>query len=428
MAEEWALLDSGATENFIDAKIVVKMHLGTQKLVIQWPVYNVDGSPNWNGVITHAVDLLIKQGNWKERQHFYITNLGKDTFILRYPWFRTFNPTIDWANGKISGPLVKMETIWFGIYQEAQKWIKEKKNNDLLISKADSPLWSRVTTPTKECGWVEINHANTVIDMAHQYVKEHAKEEVKLPEQFKRDTSVCSDKEANKFPPSWPWDHKIDLIADAPASFNCKVYPMLQKEQEAEDKFLDENLAKGYIVSSESPYRFSTFMVPKKDSNKKRYIIDYWPLNAITRKDVIPLPNLAHCIEDLQGMELFSKFNMQWGYNNIWIRDGDQWKGAFKTRRGLFEPKVMFFGMCNSPAAFQWFMNTALEPWYQKYGRKKGKNYIEWHCHCNIAHGNRSSHCNGWQPLWYSCCPWTSPQTVKICLLTTTNGFPWCLH
>ena len=76
-------------------------------------------------------------------------------------------------------------------------------------------------------------------------------------------------------------------------------------------------------------------------------------------------------------MEVFSKFDMQWGYNNIRIRESDQWKGAFKTRRGLFEPKVMFFGMCNSPAAFQRFMNTILEPWYQKWGQKKGKNYMD---------------------------------------------------
>ena len=74
---------------------------------------------------------------------------------------------------------------------------------------------------------------------------------------------------------------------------------MSKKEQEVEDKFLDENLAKGYIVPSESPYGFSTFMVPKKDSDEMCYIIDYWPLNQVTRKDVTPLPNLAQCIEDL---------------------------------------------------------------------------------------------------------------------------------
>jgi hypothetical protein len=143
---------------------------------------------------------------------------------------------------------------------------------------------------------------------------------------------------------------------------------MSRKEQEEENKFLDDNLAKGYIEPSDSPYGFSTFMVPKKDSDELRYIIDYRPLNAVTHKDVTPLPNLAECIEDLQGMELFSKFDVRWGYNNIRIRNEDRWKTAFKTRRGLFQMLVMFFGMCNSPAAFQRFMNAIFEPWYQKYG------------------------------------------------------------
>jgi len=60
-------------------------------------------------------------------------------------------------------------------------------------------------------------------------------------------------------------------------------------------------------------------------------------------------------------MELFSKFDIQWGYNNICIREGNQWKAAFKTHQGLFEPKVMFFGMSNSPASFQCFMNSILQ-------------------------------------------------------------------
>ena len=202
-----------------------------------------------------------------------------------------------------------METICFRIYKQAWKWLEQKQEDDLLINQIESPPWSRVTTP-KEQGQVEINCANTVIEMAHQYVKTHKKEEVKLPEEFKEHEALFSDEEAKKFPPSRPWDHKIELTADAPFSFNCKIYPMSIKEQEAEDQFLDENLAKGYIVPSNSPYGFSTFMVPKKDSSKLRYIIDYRPLNAVTRKDITPLPNLAKCIEDLQGNELFSKFDI----------------------------------------------------------------------------------------------------------------------
>jgi len=119
------------------------------------------------------------------------------------------------------------------------------------------------------------------------------------------------DEEANTFPPGQEeGDYKIELLETAPASFNCKVYPLSKAEQEAEDKFLDENSAKGYIILSNSPYGFSTFMVPKKDLKEKRYIINYRPLNAVTRKDVTPLPNLAQCIKDLQELEIFSKFDI----------------------------------------------------------------------------------------------------------------------
>ena len=99
-------------------------------------------------------------------------------------------------------------------------------------------------------------------------------------------------------------------MENAPTSFNCRTYPLSKKEQAAEDKFLDENLAKGYITPLDLLYGFPTFMIPKKDSDEMRYIIDYQPLNAVTRRDVTPLPNLAQCIENLQGKELFSKFDV----------------------------------------------------------------------------------------------------------------------
>jgi hypothetical protein len=111
--------------------------------------------------------------------------------------------------------------------------------------------------------------------MAHKYTDENPKEQVVLLEEFKQHASLFSDEEAKNFPPAQPWDHKIELTEDAPASFNQKIYPMLRKEQEEENKFLDDNLAKGYIEPSDSPYGFSTFMVPKKDSDELRYIIDY---------------------------------------------------------------------------------------------------------------------------------------------------------
>ena len=76
-------------------------------------------------------------------------------------------------------------------------------------------------------------------------------------------------------------------------------------------------------------------------------------------------------------MELFCKFDIYWGYNNICTCKGDQWKATFKTCQGLFEPKVMFFGISNSPASFQQFMNSILKELYEHF-KKKGILEI-WH-------------------------------------------------
>ena len=100
---------------------------------------------------------------------------------------------------------------------------------DFTISRGVCPPWSGVTSEEIQSGWVEINHANTAIKMAHKYA-EDKKEEVQLPEEFKQHAALFSNKEVSKFPSSCEWDHKIELTEHAPASFNCKVYPMLRKE------------------------------------------------------------------------------------------------------------------------------------------------------------------------------------------------------
>jgi hypothetical protein len=65
-------------------------------------------------------------------------------------------------------------------------------------------------------------------------------------------------------------------------------------------------------------------------------------------------------MHNLAGKKLFTKFDIQWGYNNVCIK-GDECKGAFKTSKGLFKPTVMFFGLTNSPATFQTMMDDIFQ-------------------------------------------------------------------
>jgi hypothetical protein len=74
-------------------------------------------------------------------------------------------------------------------------------------------------------------------------------------------------------------------------------------------------------------------------------------------KNTYPLPLVSDLLDKLKGTNIFTKLDIRWGYHNIRIKEGDKWKGAFKTNKGLFEPTIMFFGLCNSPATFQAMMN-----------------------------------------------------------------------
>ena len=130
-----------------------------------------------------------------------------------------------------------------------------------------------------------------------------------------------------------------------------KTYNLTLEEQVELDKFLKENLEKGYIQPSQSSMCSPFFFVGKKDG-WLRPCQDYCYLNEHTVKNAYTLPLIGELLDKLKGAWRFTKLDIQWGYNNVWIQDGNQWKAAFKMNKGLFEPTVMFFGMCNSPATF----------------------------------------------------------------------------
>jgi len=98
------------------------------------------------------------------------------------------------------------------------------------------------------------------------------------------------------------------------------------------------------------------FFIKKKDGSLQ-LVQDYRALNTVTVKNRYPLPLISELVSQLHGAKYFTKLDVWWGFNNVRIKPGDEWKAAFRTNRSLFEPLVMFFGMTNSPATFQTMMN-----------------------------------------------------------------------
>jgi len=135
---------------------------------------------------------------------------------------------------------------------------------------------------------------------------------------------------------------------------------MTIKEEETLNEWLDEQLKAGLIVESSSKYALPCFFIPKKDGTLQ-LVQDYQKLNQHTIKDKTPLPLIAEVINKLKEAKYFNKLDLIWGYNNVQIKEGDEWKAAFLTNKGLFKPKVMYFGLCNSPATFQQMMNSVFQ-------------------------------------------------------------------
>ena len=125
------------------------------------------------------------------------------------------------------------------------------------------------------------------------------------------------------------------------------------------DKQIEEMLKKDVIQPSSSPWASAIVMVTKKDGSK-RFCVDYRKLNDITVKDAYPLPRIDASLDQLAGAKWFSCLDLNSGYWQVEVDADDRAKTAFVSRKGLFEFKVMPFGLCNAPATFERLMEAVL--------------------------------------------------------------------
>ena len=111
------------------------------------------------------------------------------------------------------------------------------------------------------------------------------------------------------------------------------------------------------VQPSKSPQASPFFFVEKKDTKKLQPCQDYQYLNEFTKPNAYLQLLITDPMITLKGSKYFTKLDIRWGYNNVRIKEGNEWKAAFITNKGLFEPTVMFFGLRNSPATFQAMMD-----------------------------------------------------------------------
>jgi hypothetical protein len=257
------------------------------------------------------------------------------------------NSTIDWHSGEmeiLNSPeqfTPSPSYVLKANHSERRAWIK-----------------ARIVTDISDKIWICARYTLS-IKLAVKAGKGKAKktfEELVLKE-YQCHAKVFSESESLRLPKHQSWDHTINLKSDAPETLKMKVYPMPINEQKTLNQFIQENLEKGYIVPPKSPMASSVFFVKKKTGDLS-LIQDYRKLNSITVKNRYPLPLALDIVNKLWNAKIFTKFDIHWGYHNVRIKEGNEWKAAFIINQGLFEPRIMFFGLTNSPAIFQALMNA----------------------------------------------------------------------
>ncbi|WVZ94173.1 hypothetical protein U9M48_040099 [Paspalum notatum var. saurae] len=158
-------------------------------------------------------------------------------------------------------------------------------------------------------------------------------------------------------PPDRDVEFRIDLVLGT-APVSKRPYRMAPDELKELKTQLQEQLDKGFVRPSSSPWGCPALFVEKKDQSGKRLYVDYRPLNAVTVKNKYPLPHIDFLFDQLGGATVFSKIDLRSGYHQIKVQEEDIPKTAFSTRYGLYEYLVMSFGLTNAPAFFMYLMNS----------------------------------------------------------------------
>jgi transposase InsO family protein/predicted aspartyl protease len=348
-----ALLDSGATGCYIDDGFVKAKGLNLETLPHAIPVYNADGSRNEAGPIRTVVKLRLQIDGHAEIFSFAVTNTGKSDVIIGFDWLHKHNPSIDWKLGKITFDKCPATCYLSDFGKEPED---EKVEDEETVEEGDR-IWLKRIEELEEEQFLRAysTHAQKFAEEAMKSTRQKSLEEI-VPGYCLPDfLSVFEKTTFDKLPERKRWDHAIELKPGT-EPFNSKIYPLSVDEQKELDKFIEEHLQSGRIRPSKSPIASPFFFIKKKDGSL-RPVQDYRKLNEMTIKNRYPLPLISEVIHKLRRAKIFTKLDVRWGYNNVRIKEGDEWKAAFITNRGLYEPLVMFFGLTNSPATFQTMMN-----------------------------------------------------------------------
>lgn len=314
--------------------------------------------------VSHVTSFSLDIGAHKNGKAFayVVPNLTED-LILGRPWTRQEGATIDEKSCRLvflDGTSVLSDE---GMNGESDPAIKNFRVAQVMSS-TYAGLARRSRRPNSDIEVFAASLADIEKALRTKPMLSLAEIVNRLPEHYRKYTSVFDPKEAAKLPPHRPGiDHEIPLELDNDGRQKevpwGPLYGMSRDELLVLRKELTRLLDNDFIRESKSPAA-APVLFAKKPGGGLRFCVDYRGLNAITRKDRYPLPLIRETLAALNKAKWLTKLDVSAAFHRVRVAKGDEWKTAFRTRYGLFEWKVCPFGLTGSPATFQRFLNWIL--------------------------------------------------------------------
>jgi hypothetical protein len=229
-AEITALVDSGATENFMNLTYAKWLRLPIKKLPNPRKLFDVNGTENKAGELLFYTDLQVRSGGQNTTLRFFLSDLREHKAILGYSWFAAVQPHIDWKKG----------------------WIDHTQLP--IILRAQNAQHAQFVLRTHNIPWVQPPHQYYIgraTIYPHTGTKRLEEPDLdKIPKEFHRYNKVFSEEKSQRLPRHTIWDHTIELLPNTPATLPGRLLPLTKLEKEEMQKFVEEHLRRGTIHES----------------------------------------------------------------------------------------------------------------------------------------------------------------------------------
>ena len=351
------MVDSGATDSFMKTDVARRLGLAVTPKATTDHIEVADGSIMSS---TQVVHTPYSMGSHTSDEVFHLCALSESLpfdAIVGRKWLTRQNPRINWRTGSMT--LANLSTSSVGRWTRVAPVHPPAGVNSLLVtalqfrraaSKPDAQVFGVYLTSL--AGEESTPAANPLQTRLNEVLKRFPKA---LPE----------GDYAPPYPPERAVQHTIELKpGSSPPS--RPAYRVSPPEAEEMKRQVLDLMERGCVQPSASPFGAPVLFVKKPDGSL-RMCVDYRALNSATIKNKYPLPRIDDLLDKLGGAKVFSKIDLASGYHQVRIAEADIHKTAFITPFGLYEFKVMPFGLCNAPATFQRMMNNILMPYLGKF-------------------------------------------------------------